>query len=73
MSHKFFYEQFLADAPCYWRIRNDGARWRCGDCGNLFDSDTVKGTLTPNGSFKIICRFCIDLDWLQKAKYMGAM
>lgn len=64
------WSEHLQDAPCYWEVADDGAEWRCKDCGTRCCADEVYGVLTPDGKFRILCDGCIDPNWIKMAKKM---
>lgn len=60
----------LVDAPCYWDVADDGASFRCSECVEYRLHSEVILTLTPDGRTKLLCRACVDDDWLAKARHM---
>jgi len=62
--------EYLSDAPCYWLVANDGAKWRCQCCLEQGEAGEMLGALTPDSTFKIYHRVCIDKDWILKSKLM---
>lgn len=63
-------DNFLSRAPCYWRLSNDGALFRCSDCQQLKVYSEMYYILTPNGNKRVLCEACIDEDWLRNATPM---
>lgn len=59
------------DYPVYWRVADDGAKWKCHSCGERFEYKEVIFTQTPNDVRQTLCYDCTDDDWLKTAKYMG--
>ena len=59
---------YITEAPCYFRVRNDGALWRCSDCAELKVYSQIYCTVVPNGKVNITCKDCIDDTWLANAK-----
>jgi hypothetical protein len=68
-----WYEQYIPQAPCYWRLNDDGADFGCRSCNERFPHYKMYFTLTPDGTASMTCTDCIDQDWLAKAKKMGAL
>lgn len=60
----------ITDAPCYWLVADDGAKFRCADCQIQYTHNSVRYCLTPNGKTRVLCVNCIDTDWIQNAKQM---
>ena len=60
----------LEHAPCYWQVGDDGADFRCADCGEYGKAGVMLFTLTPDGRREMMHRDCICPDWLANAKDM---
>lgn len=59
------------DMPVYWRLPDDGAPIRCADCKRQFDMSQVILTQTPNDKRAVLCKECVDEDWLASATNLG--
>jgi hypothetical protein len=54
----------------YRPVRSDGAKWNCTDCKTDYSASEVWYVTLPNGWKGIICKSCIDPDWVKDAKYI---
>lgn len=67
-------EQFAAATGArYGRPPNDGAKWRCADCGQLFSHTGIYCTVTPNNTRQMLCDGCLDSDWKAAALNCGQL
>jgi len=57
----------------YWTVKDDGALWKCSDCQVRYPANKVWATETPNGKKSIICKDCIDDDWITNAIHSGSV
>ncbi len=62
--------EHLAEAPCWWKVGDDGADFGCKDCGERGPASEMVFVLTPNGTAGVMHKKCVDTDWLAKAKPM---
>jgi len=53
----------------YKKVKNDGAKWRCNECEELFTNDEVIYFIHSEDENKnnILCKKCVDEDWLKTA------
>ena len=63
-------KDYVPQAPCYWRVANDGADFRCEECGEYGTASSMYYCLTPNGKTSMLHKTCVDEDWLKNAKQM---
>jgi hypothetical protein len=55
--------------PVYRPVKDDGAKWRCKECDQLQPASKVWHYQLPNGNSGILCRDCIDPQWLKNAEF----
>jgi hypothetical protein len=56
----------------YWTARDDGAPWRCTECGqNKPAKETIVFQHTITGELVGICLECVDPRWLGTASCLG--
>lgn len=55
----------------YYKIKPDGAPWRCSDCGENKPHNEVIVAHTPDGKKRLLCLDCVDEDWLSNARFAG--
>ena len=63
---------FLDQAPCYWELADDGAPFKCAECGQYSDpfaADMIYA-LPPNGKGCVMHKACADSWWIDQAKKM---
>ena len=56
----------------YWKLKDDGAEWRCRECGQLKPHSQV--ILFENKAAVrtyLLCLDCVDADWLRDAQCLG--
>ncbi len=56
--------------PTYRPLQNDGAPYKCPDCGERKHASLFWYITTPNGHKGIICKDCVDSDWIAQAEYV---
>lgn len=61
----------LYDKPVYWALPDDGASFQCRDCGQDKSHKDVILTQITCGSREVICKDCIDANWLDMAQNLG--
>lgn len=62
-------EIYYNQAPCYLHPPNDGAKFRCDECKELFAHNKVIQVWTPNRKPpKMVCLDCVDEHWFKNAK-----
>jgi DNA-directed RNA polymerase subunit RPC12/RpoP len=60
------------DYPVYWSLPDDGADFKCSECGKRFHFTKVILTQIPkDDSRKTLCEECVDDDWKANAKFLG--
>jgi hypothetical protein len=57
----------------YFTIKPDGADWRCDECKVPKPAGQVLACHTPDGRKRVLCRECIDEDWLAEAVHGGSV
>lgn len=50
--------------PTYQPLKCDGAPFKCVDCGERKNAANLWFVCTPDGKRRIICKDCIDPEWL---------
>ena len=60
----YTWEKF--DKPVYWRLKDDGASFKCNDCKEQKSHKDVYLTQLTCGARSVICKDCIDQDWLNE-------
>jgi hypothetical protein len=58
----------------YYRLPDDGAKFRCVDCGELKSHTEVVQPVDEHGAplqFGVICLECLDEDWFREATDLG--
>jgi len=55
----------------YYKVKDDGADWKCDECGEDFSAKEVLACDTPSGTKTILCKECIEPEWLENAQYSG--
>jgi len=56
----------------YWKLADDGAQWRCSECGELKPHDKViLFESTETGGKRVFCLDCVDQEWLAAARCLG--
>lgn len=63
-------KRYIDKAPCYWEVADDGAPFRCSDCGEVGNAADMLYALTPNGKTSMQHKACTDDWWLSKATKM---
>jgi hypothetical protein len=62
-------------AGLYWKIADDGAKWRCKECEKEFTHKQVILTERTDkeglDKYALICLECIDEDWYKEAICQG--
>jgi hypothetical protein len=53
--------------PAYAKLRDDGAMFRCMECGERAPAASVLYILTPNGARGVYHIDCLDDEWLAAA------
>jgi len=62
----------LMNKARYFTLRDDGALWKCSDCQKRKPADAVLAIELVDGRKMLICRRCIDEDWLAEfAEFAG--
>lgn len=61
----------------YYKLKDDGAKWRCLTCGELFSNTRViwmPPIADKNGEVLgcIMCLDCVDEEWLSSAECAGS-
>ncbi len=56
-----------AKAPSYCDIYDDGATFKCAYCNDVDKPSLFWYVVTPNGHKQVLCKTCIDADWLELA------
>ncbi len=59
------------DKPVYWSLPDDKAPIKCRDCGRALQMFEVILTQIPCGHRLVVCKECIEKDWLELATYLG--
>lgn len=61
----------MSDQPkaTYQPVRDDGAPYKCPDCGERKPAREFWYYRTPNGAAGLSCKECIDPDWLAQAEF----
>ena len=60
------------DNAVYWQLPNDGANFKCTDCGKRLPHNKVILTQIPDGDNRqTICLDCVDEWWLEHATNLG--
>jgi len=69
-SEHFPWEHY--DTAVYWTLPDDGALFKCADCQERKAHNKVYLTQIPmNDARKVLCKDCIDTEWLKLAKNLG--
>ena len=57
----------------YKKVRDDGALWRCQECGKMYTHSEVIYFvhLTDENKNCILCKNCVDEEWLKDAVCVG--
>lgn len=61
----------------YFKVKSDGADWRCTECQELKPHNEVilltpvPGAPLPWARARIICLECVDPEWMGAAKCLG--
>jgi len=65
------YPWALYDHSVYWTLPDDGALIRCVECQELKKHTDVVFTQVPMGKRSVLCRSCVDEEWLEQAENRG--
>ena len=57
--------------PVYWDLPDDGALFKCSDCGIRVEHNKAKLTQIPSGKREVVCDECLDPHWKKMAKNLG--
>lgn len=60
-------------APAYGHPPIDGAKYRCSDCAELFDSNGVYFVKAIGNRPMILCNDCIDPWFKENATFVGQL
>jgi hypothetical protein len=53
----------------YRPVKNDGANYTCTDCLEEKQFNLVWYVITPNHKQMVLCKTCVDPDWLKDATF----
>jgi hypothetical protein len=58
----------------YWKLKDDGAEWRCVSCRELKAFDKViVFEHTETHKREVTCLECVETEWLEKASCLGVL
>ena len=60
-------DEVCNQAPAYAEVADDGALWRCKECGEQGKAGDMVFFATPNGMTGINHLGCMDDDWIKNA------
>ena len=56
--------------PQYRPVKNDGATFKCCECGEQGEYHSMWHVTTPDGMFSgVYHKECVDPDWIEKAQF----
>lgn len=64
-------EQQLSENATYRPLKNDGALFKCGECGDRDTYDTMFYISLPNGHKGVYHKKCLDQDWISQAEFIN--
>jgi hypothetical protein len=58
----------------YYKVADDGARFRCRSCEELKEhTDVIVFEHTKTKDREMLCLDCVDREWLDTAKCLGTL
>lgn len=65
-------EQQSSENATYRPLKNDGALFKCGECGDRDTYDTMFYISLPNGHKGVYHKKCLDQDWISQAEFINS-